>query len=65
MAKRKYRVNAPTPVLDHEPGETFEADLDPTLEARLLAGGALVVDAAPAAAQKAAPEKPVKPDPSE
>lgn len=67
MAKRSYRVNAPSAVLGHKPGETFEADLAATLEARLLAGGALVVDEAPVAAvtPKVTPAKPVKPVPSE
>jgi hypothetical protein len=65
MAKQTYRVNAPTAVLDHEPGDTFEADLDPVQEGRLLAGGHLVVDEASAPAFKP-PAKPlVKPVPSE
>jgi hypothetical protein len=43
-----YRVNALTPVLGHEPGERFEATLDPVQRERLLAGRALVTDAPPA-----------------
>lgn len=36
-----YRVAGPNVVLDHEPGETFEASLDPIVEERLLASGNL------------------------
>jgi len=54
MAPVKYRVNASTAVLGHEPGETFEADLDPVLEQRLLDGGALTVPSAPSPAVKPA-----------
>lgn len=63
MAKRNYEVSAPSAVLGHGPGESFEADLDPVQEARLLAGGALKVKE-PVVAPKA-PAKAAKPDPSE
>lgn len=43
MAKR-YRVTAPTAVLDTEPGKTFEAELDPIQEERLLVGGHLEIE---------------------
>lgn len=65
MAKRKYRVNAPSAVLGREPGETFEADLDTEQEARLLAGGALEVEADPAPATKPEPKYASKSDTSE
>lgn len=38
---RRYQVTGTQPVLDHEPGSVFEADIDPTQEERLLASGAL------------------------
>ena len=54
MAKRAYRVNAPSDVLGHEPGTEFEDDLDPVLEKRLLDSGALTVLPASSPAQKPA-----------
>ena len=39
---RRYQVTGIQPVLDHEPGSIFEADLEPVQEARLLASGALI-----------------------
>lgn len=39
----RYRVTAPSRVLGHEPDSTFEADLPPDQEKRLLASGALIV----------------------
>lgn len=41
MPKSKYRVSGPHSVLGHEPGSTFEAELDSAQEARLLASGAI------------------------
>ena len=38
---RRYQVTGIQPVLDHEPGVVFEADIPPAQEARLLASGAL------------------------
>ena len=37
----RYEVTGTQPVLDHEPGTYFEADIPPVQEARLLASGAL------------------------
>ena len=39
---RRYQVTGTQPVLDHEPGSIFEADIEPEREARLLASGALI-----------------------
>lgn len=39
----RYRVTAKSRVLGHEPDTTFEADLDPNQERRLLESGALIV----------------------
>ena len=44
---RRYQVTGTQPVLDHEPGEVFEDDLDPVQEERLLASGALRIIPAP------------------
>jgi len=41
--KRTYRVGGAQPVLDHAPGSTFQAELDPVFEARLLERGSLCV----------------------
>lgn len=38
---RRYQVTGIQPVLDHEPGEVFEADIPPVQEARLIASNAL------------------------
>lgn len=38
---RRYQVTGIQPVLDHEPGSIFEADIEPERESRLLASGAL------------------------
>jgi hypothetical protein len=35
----RYRVSGSHEVLEHKPGEEFEADLDPVTEARLYVGG--------------------------
>lgn len=44
MSKR-YKVVGSAPILDHKPGETFEADLDETNESYLVGiGGLAVVD---------------------
>ena len=40
--KKKYRVAGPHPVLDHEPGSTFEAEIPADQEARLLERGSLI-----------------------
>ena len=46
MSKR-YKVVGSAPILDHKPGETFEADLDETNESFLVGiGGLAVVDEA-------------------
>jgi hypothetical protein len=37
----RYRVTGSQPVFDHQPGDEFEADLDPAQEQLLLAGGHL------------------------
>ena len=42
MPTRTYEVG-PVRVFDHEPGSTFEADLDPVQEARLIESGALQI----------------------
>ena len=45
MSKR-YKVVGSAPILDHKPGETFEADLDETNESYLVGiGGLAVVEA--------------------
>ena len=36
-----YRVSGSQPVFGHQPGETFERDIAPEQEARLLASGAI------------------------
>lgn len=41
FASRRYQVTGIQPVLDHQPGEVFEADIDPVQEQRLVASGAL------------------------
>ena len=40
--KKKYRVAGPHPVLDHEPGSTFQAEIPADQEARLLERGSLI-----------------------
>jgi hypothetical protein len=45
---KTYHVAGPNKVLDHEPGETFEAVLDPLVEERLLASSNLAEGAASA-----------------
>ena len=35
----RYEVCGKRETLEHAPGEQFEADLDPVMEARLIAGG--------------------------
>ena len=43
---KHYKVVGSAPILDHKPGETFEADLDETNESYLVGiGGLAVVDA--------------------
>ena len=39
--KTKYKVTGPVAFMDVEPGEEFEADLDPDLEARALERGSI------------------------
>src|SRR4029077_11166479 len=43
MTKTTYKVTGPTAFMDHQPGETFEADLDPDLEERALERGSIEV----------------------
>jgi hypothetical protein len=38
---QRYQVTGPRVVLDHQPGEVFEADLDPVQAQRLIAAGHL------------------------
>jgi hypothetical protein len=42
MTKTTYTVTGSTAFDDHQPGETFEADLDPDLEERALERGSIV-----------------------
>jgi hypothetical protein len=39
-----YKVAGPFPVLGHQPGEVFEHDFDPAIEALHLEGGTLELD---------------------
>ena len=41
MTKTTYTVTGSTPFDDHQPGETFEAELDPELEERALERGSI------------------------
>lgn len=41
----RYRVSGAMPVLGHEPGEEFDAELSRGLEARLFLSGALILAA--------------------
>ena len=41
--KTTYKVTGNVPFMDHQPGEEFEADLDPELEERALERGAIEV----------------------
>lgn len=41
MATCKYRVTAPSKVFGVEPGKTFEREIDPVQEARLIDSGAI------------------------
>ena len=43
MTKTTYKVTGPAAFMDHQPGETFEADLDPELEERALERGSIEV----------------------
>jgi hypothetical protein len=43
MTKTTYKVTGSTPFGNHQPGETFEAELDPELEQRALERGAIEV----------------------
>jgi hypothetical protein len=57
MAKRKpepktYHVSGPNSVLEHEPGETFEAILEPIVEERLIQSGNLAAGPAVATTDK-------------
>ena len=38
-----YEVTGPLAYMDYQPGETFEADLDPDQEARALERGAISI----------------------
>jgi hypothetical protein len=40
---RRYEVTGTRPVLDHQPGEIFEADIPLEQEERLVQGGAIRV----------------------
>ena len=42
MTKTTYTVTGSTPFDDHQPGETFEAELDPELEERAIERGSIV-----------------------
>ena len=42
MSKR-YKVVGSAPILDHKPGDTFEADLDETNESFLIGIGGLAI----------------------
>lgn len=42
MTKQTYTVTGSTPFDDHQPGETFEADLDEELEERAIERGSIV-----------------------
>lgn len=46
--QRRYQVVGVQPVLEHKPGEIFEADIPPVQEERLLACGALRIVPVPA-----------------
>jgi DNA-binding IclR family transcriptional regulator len=67
--KRTYRVGGEFPVLDHAPGSTFQAELDPEHESRLLERGSLTrVDndaPKPTAALAKSKKEPTKPSASE
>jgi len=41
MTKTTYEVTGATPFDGHQPGETFDADLDPEQEARAVERGAI------------------------
>jgi hypothetical protein len=41
MPTRTYKVVGTSPILDHKPGETFEADLDETNESYLIGIGGI------------------------
>jgi hypothetical protein len=43
MSKKTYEVTGNTAYLGHQPGETFEADLDDGQEDRALARGSIKV----------------------
>lgn len=44
---KRYTVTGSQPVLDHQPGESFDADLDPHIEAFLISIGALKLNLEP------------------
>jgi len=43
MTKTTYKVSGNVPFMDHQPGEEFEAELDPELEERALERGSIEV----------------------
>jgi hypothetical protein len=43
MKPKRYKVVGVLPILDHQPGETFEAELSPEYEATLTSIGGLAV----------------------
>lgn len=57
MAKKEYTVTGPFPVLDHDPGKAFKAEIEPEHEAYLLKQGLLKRGGTSADGEDAAPEK--------
>jgi hypothetical protein len=43
MTKTTYKVTGPVPFDVYQPGETFEAELDPELEQRALERGSIEI----------------------
>ena len=43
MTKTTYKVTGPVPFDVYQPGETFEAELDPELEERALERGSIEI----------------------
>lgn len=52
MSRKTYEVIGATPFLDHKPGETFTASLDPDLERRALGRGSIRVVTKPKPSEK-------------
>jgi hypothetical protein len=59
----RYKVTGTQPVLGHAPGSTFEDDLEPDLEARMLARGSLTKLEPPR--RQTAPKPPAPPKDAE